>query len=197
MWQYNPQNPNIPRWKPDPEPILDTFVLQNPEPTAGSSTKDPSAVLKDVERALNYIRTTLGELDRALSGVEQRLSGMEESLNSNQPMHNQQKIPLVLKAIHVPTAQADIDRVFIKEDPENQEQLYDPDIGRELLEDGPDTGNTLQWYLEQDNKVLGEIRDLRALRKVPKAGNKELIKELDSYFADDEKSPPLWKQFNN
>jgi hypothetical protein len=197
MWQYNPHNPNIPRWKPDPEPILVTFVLQNPEPTAGSSTKDPGAMLKDVERALNYIKTTLGELDRALSGVEQRLSGMEESLNSNQPMHNQQKISPALQAVRISTTQVKIDHVLVKEAAEDRQRLYDPEINPELLQDGPDTGSTLQWYLEQDNKVLVEIRDLRALRKVPKVGNKELIKELDSDFADDEKSPPLWKQFNN
>jgi hypothetical protein len=119
MWQYNPQNPNIPRWKPDPEPILDSFDSQKPESTAGSWTKDPGAVLKNVERALNYIRTTLGELDRALSGVEQRLSGIEESLNSNQPMHNQQKISPALQAVHISTAQVKIDHVLVKEEAED------------------------------------------------------------------------------
>ena len=122
---------------------------------------------------------------------------MEESQNSNQPKHNQQKISPALQAVRISTAQVKIDQVLVKEEAEDQERLYDSEINHELLEDGPDTGSTLQWYLEQDNKVLGEIRDLRALRKVPKAGNKELTKELDSDFADDEQSPLLWKQFNN
>ncbi|KAE9380395.1 hypothetical protein N431DRAFT_459330 [Stipitochalara longipes BDJ] len=178
MWQYNAQNPNRPVWKPETELNLNFSHFRDLEPKTGAPTKGPGDMLDDVERALNYIKTTLGELDRALNDVEQRLS----------------------QALHIPAARSTIKYILVKEELEDEGRLYDAEIDPALLEDGLDTGNTLRWYLDQDNKVLGTTRDLRALRQEPKTGEKDLSKDSDSdlvgYAADDERSSPFGKRFN-
>ena len=151
MWQYNPDNPNIPRWRPDPKPILDSLVLQNPESIAGSSTKGPGDRLNDVERALNYIKATLEELDRALNGVKQRLVGMAETLNDNQPRPSQERIPPRLQARSVPTTPEPTEYVPPEEDWEEEERLYlyDPDIDPGFPEVS-ETEDRITWDIDRD-----------------------------------------------
>ena len=130
MWQYNPDNPNIPRWKPEPRPILDSLVLQNSGSMAVSPTERPNYGLNDVERALTNIKATLRDLDRALYGVQQRLVGIAKSLNISQPMPNRERIPPRLQARYISAAPNATEYNPAEEDWEEEEQRYvhEPDI---------------------------------------------------------------------
>jgi len=198
MWQYNPDNPNMPRWKRDPKPILDSLVLQNSEPIAGPSTKKPGDRLNDVERALNYIKATLEELDRALNGVKQRLAGMAGTLNGNQSKPDQERIPPRFQAPYVIIAQNPTEYVPLEEDWEEEERIYlcDPEIDPAYPDDGPDTEDISWWDREP---IIFGSREVRTLSQVPSAEELALGKKLDSefvgYTADDKKSSPKGKGF--
>jgi hypothetical protein len=159
--------------------------------------KDIGNTLSDVEKVLSDVQKTLGELDRALSNVEQTLNGVEESLGSKESTLDEAKLISHYQLLYDPVAQAAVESALAGAEEQEHEQLFDLDS----MEYGPSTGDTLQWYHDQDNRELEEALDFKRLAHAPMLGlaDEELLRrESDlvgssGYSADDERSPPMGK----
>jgi hypothetical protein len=207
MWQYDPRYPHIQSppdhsQLPDYELELSPLSMELMEAQAENSAliKDIEEILRDVERALSNSKKTLGELDRALNEVERTLNGVEEVLSSKEPISNEGNILPHFQCLYDPVAQAAVESALAEAEEQGREQLHDTRFGSALMSYGPPTGDTIQWYCDQDDRYLEEVLDVKRLvptlashlddEELPR-GESDLVR----YAADNEESPLLQKGF--
>ena len=131
----------------------------------GLTTEKMATILNDAERALTSVQMTLGELNQYLTRIEEALTSVEQFLEQEPRTIHQSK-------------EEDLEQVY-----QIQYQRFD----LTKLDDGPQTGDTMQWLPGYGDRVFEEVTNKALMILSPTLPADEAVrKDSAGYAADNE-----------